>query len=178
MKDQDFILREKGSAGREIFDGLLAAQELAVAPLWQSASNQAILHGVRSGLGISILPYSLVQESLKKGEIAEFKIKGMALSRKYSVIYHKNKFFVPKRKDLGGNLQGGGVSGKLQNRIRALCQQLTQLPGVHHRDGPPSKGNNPFLFKIFQHPGNHFPGRTQIFSQPVHGWWKWCWSGT
>ena len=92
VKDQDFILREKGSAGREIFDGLLAAQELAVAPLWQSASNQAILHGVRSGLGISILPYSLVQESLKKGEIAEFKIKGMALSRKYSVIYHKNKF--------------------------------------------------------------------------------------
>ena len=100
VKDQDFILREKGSAGREIFDGLLAAQELAVAPLWQSASNQAILHGVRSGLGISILPYSLVQESLKKGEIAEFKIKGMALSRKYSVIYHKNKFLSQSARNL------------------------------------------------------------------------------
>lgn len=92
VKGQDFILREKGSAGREIFDGLMAAKEIAIIPLWQSASNQAILHGVKAGLGISILPYSLVGESLEKGEIAEFKIKGLALSRKFSVICHKNKF--------------------------------------------------------------------------------------
>lgn len=92
VRDQDFILREKGSAGREIFDGLLAAQELAISPVWQSASNQAIIHGVREGLGISVLPYSLVRESLEKGEIAEFKIEAMALGRKFSVIYHRNKF--------------------------------------------------------------------------------------
>lgn len=92
VKDQDFILREKGSAGREIFDGMLAAQELAITPVWQSASNQAVLHGVKEGIGISILPYSLVNESLKKGEIAEFKVEGMTLNRKFSVIYHRNKF--------------------------------------------------------------------------------------
>lgn len=92
IMEQDFILREKGSAGREVFDGLLAARELAIIPLWQSASNQAILQGVKAGLGISILPYSLVKESLDKGELAEFRIKGLALERKYSVIYHKNKF--------------------------------------------------------------------------------------
>lgn len=92
VKGQDFMLREKGSAGREVFDGLLAANELTITPLWQSASNQAILHGVKAGLGISILPYSLVRERLEKGEIAEFRIKGLALNRKFSVIYHKNKF--------------------------------------------------------------------------------------
>ena len=36
VRNQDFILREKGSAGREIFDGILAAQELNVRPIWQS----------------------------------------------------------------------------------------------------------------------------------------------
>ena len=56
VRNQDFILREKGSAGREIFDGILAAQELNVRPIWQSASNQVILQGVKAGLGISILP--------------------------------------------------------------------------------------------------------------------------
>ena len=95
IKDQDFILREKGSAGREIFDGLAASQELAITPIWQSASNQAIIHGVKEGLGISILPYFLVQESLERGETAEFKIKGLTLNRKFSVIYHRNKF-LPK----------------------------------------------------------------------------------
>ncbi|MCD8169745.1 MAG: LysR family transcriptional regulator [Clostridiales bacterium] len=95
IKGQDFILREKGSAGREIFDGLTASQELAITPMWQSASNQAIIHGVKEGLGISILPYFLVQESLEKGEMAEFKIKGLTLNRKFSVIYHRNKF-LPK----------------------------------------------------------------------------------
>ena len=95
IKDQDFILREKGSAGREIFDGLAASQELAITPIWQSASNQAIIHGVKEGLGISILPYFLVQESLDRGETAEFKIKGLTLNRKFSVIYHRNKF-LPK----------------------------------------------------------------------------------
>ena len=95
VRNQDFILREKGSAGREIFDGILAAQELNVRPIWQSASNQAIIHGVKEGLGISILPYFLVQESLERGETAEFKIKGLTLNRKFSVIYHRNKF-LPK----------------------------------------------------------------------------------
>ena len=92
VRNQDFILREKGSAGREIFDGILAARELNVRPVWQSASNQVILQGVKAGLGISILPYFLVRQDIREGELAEFRIKDLALNRKYSVIYHKNKF--------------------------------------------------------------------------------------
>ena len=92
VRNQDFILREKGSAGREIFDGILAAQELNVRPIWQSASNQVILQGVKAGLGISILPYFLVRQAIQDGELAEFRIQGLALNRKFSVIYHKNKF--------------------------------------------------------------------------------------
>lgn len=108
IKDEDFILREKGSAGREIFDGLTASHELAITPLWQSASNRAIIHGVREGLGISILPYSLVQDSLERGEIAEFKIKGLALNRKFSVIYHRNKFLPGSARTLVELCKGEG----------------------------------------------------------------------
>ena len=49
MAENPFLMREKGSAGREIFDGILAAQELNVRPIWQSASNQVILQGVKAG---------------------------------------------------------------------------------------------------------------------------------
>ena len=63
-----------------------------VRPIWQSASNQVILQGVKAGLGISILPYFLVRQAIQDGELAEFRIQGLALNRKFSVIYHKNKF--------------------------------------------------------------------------------------
>lgn len=92
LKAQDFLVREKGSASREMLDGILAANEIAVKPLWESTSNQAILHGVKQGLGISLLPWLLVREVLEKGEAAEFTVNGPELSRKFSVIYHKNKF--------------------------------------------------------------------------------------
>lgn len=34
----------------------------------------------------------LVRQDIREGELAEFRIKDLALNRKYSVIYHKNKF--------------------------------------------------------------------------------------
>ena len=40
----------------------------------------------------AILPYFLVRQDIREGELAEFRIKDLALNRKYSVIYHKNKF--------------------------------------------------------------------------------------
>lgn len=106
VKGQEFLLREKGSAGREVFDGLMASRELAVTPLWQSASNQAILHGIRAGFGISLLPYLLVKESLEKGEIGEFHIKGIAMERSFSVIYHKNKFLAKSARALAELCKG------------------------------------------------------------------------
>ena len=39
--------------------------------------------------------YSAVKNfnlDIREGELAEFRIKDLALNRKYSVIYHKNKF--------------------------------------------------------------------------------------
>ena len=92
LQGEKLLLREKGSAGREIFDGLLAARELSVKPCFESVSNQAILEAVKEGLGISLLPWYLVKEALKEGKVAEFTINDISLTRKFSVIWHKNKF--------------------------------------------------------------------------------------
>lgn len=138
---QPFILREKGSAGREILDGLLAAQELDIRPLWQSTSNQAILRGVKNGLGVSILPYFLVQEGIERGELCEFKIKGLTLGRKFSVIYHRNKFLT----------QSARALMELCKEERS-DQKISQASPVPDSDGSPSKGQDALLFKVFQHP--------------------------
>ena len=111
LAGQDLILRERGSAGREVLDGILAAGEISVKPLWESVSNEAVLEGVKAGLGLSLLPYYLVRDSLEKGQVKEFSIRGLALSRKFSVIYHKNKFLTKEARALIG-LAVGEEEGK------------------------------------------------------------------
>jgi len=99
LKSEDFILREKGSAGREIFDGIMTASGVEIVPVWESISTQAILRAVSAGLGLSILPYLLVKEYVDRDEIRTIKIKDISLKRKFNIIYHKNKFITQSAQD-------------------------------------------------------------------------------
>lgn len=99
LKDEEFILREKGSAGREIFDSILQIKGIKINPSWQSISTQAIIRAVSKGLGVSVLPYLLVKDNLDRGEIQSINIKDISLNRQFSVIYHKNKFLTDSAKD-------------------------------------------------------------------------------
>lgn len=99
LKKEDFLMRESGSAGREIFESMMTLQGINIIPAWESTSTQAIIRAVQAELGISVLPYLLVEESLKNKRIARFWIKDITLSRKLSVIYHKNKLITKGAKD-------------------------------------------------------------------------------
>ncbi len=115
LQKEEFILREKGSAGREIFDGLAAAHELDIRILWQSASNQAIIHGVEAGFGLSLLPQSLVEDGIRNGELGTFKVRGLSMERKFAVIYHKNKFLSPGAKAMAGMFTAESIFSALPN---------------------------------------------------------------
>lgn len=98
LRGVDFIMRERGSAGREIFDQALRVKKVEVVPSWQSVSTQAIIRAVAEGLGVSVLPNLFVKESLEKGEIASTRIRGLDLKRSFSVIRHRNKFLTEAAK--------------------------------------------------------------------------------
>ncbi len=89
---ETLILRETGSAGREIFDAITQMGGLNISPAWQSISTEAILRAVSEGLGITILPYLLAQENLKEKHISQFWVKNISTKRDLSIIYHKNKY--------------------------------------------------------------------------------------
>lgn len=99
LQKEAFLLREKGSASRERFDELALANGLQVTPAWQSVSNHAILRAVQAGLGISILPYLLAEEYVRRGEIALFTVQGISLQRKLTAIWHKNKYLTQSARD-------------------------------------------------------------------------------
>lgn len=99
LQNESFILRESGSAGREIFDSTMTSLGIKILPAWESTSTQAIIRAVQANLGISVLPYLLVKDSLNRKEISQFQIDGIRFQRSFSVIYHQNKFLTESAKD-------------------------------------------------------------------------------
>lgn len=99
LKNEPFILREKGSGGREIFEGMMEANGIKMIPTWESVSTQAIVRAVGKNLGISVLPYLLVKDHIDSHELATCKIKGYPLQRTFTLIYHKHKYLTQGAKD-------------------------------------------------------------------------------
>lgn len=88
----DFILREKGSGSRELFDSSMLIHNIEIEPLWESISTRAIIQAVIEGIGISVVPYLLVKNDIKKGDINLIKIKEITFTRDFYIIVHKNKY--------------------------------------------------------------------------------------
>lgn len=99
LKECEFILREKGSGGRELFESTMLLHGMEIKPTWESVSTQAIIKAVSAGLGLSVLPYLLVKKDLELGSVKQIKIKDLSLNRKFHIIYHKNKFLTKAAKE-------------------------------------------------------------------------------
>lgn len=99
LSRQDFILRERGSGGRNIFDGAMLAYDIKITPIWESVSTQAIIRAVGKDLGISILPHLLVKDALAEGIVKQLNVPELRLKRQLKIIYHKNKYLTPSIKD-------------------------------------------------------------------------------
>lgn len=92
LKDESFLMRERGSGGREILESALLLHNIDIEPAWESISTQAILQAVAGGLGISVLPRLLAEPLLTQGILVTRPIEGISLKRELSIIHHKNKY--------------------------------------------------------------------------------------
>ena len=86
------LLRETGSATRRFLDQLLLSRGLTVQPAWESASTQAILAAVREGLGITLLPWALAREAVRRGEAARCILTDVELVRRRYAAWHPSKY--------------------------------------------------------------------------------------
>lgn len=92
LSSQKFLMRERNSGSREFAESILLIHNIAITPIWESSSTEAIIQGVANGIGISILPAQLVQDAIDRNIVAKVKITGLDFKRQYHIIYHKNKF--------------------------------------------------------------------------------------
>ena len=86
------LLRETGSATRRFLDQLLLSRGLTMHPAWESTSTQAILAAVREGLGITLLPWALAREAVRRGEAARCILTDVELVRRRYAAWHPSKY--------------------------------------------------------------------------------------
>ena len=96
---EDLILREVGSGGRALFESTMLTNGIEITPSWESISTQAIIKSVIANLGVSVLPYLLVKDYIKSGQLSSFRLENISFKRHFSVIYHKNKFLTESARD-------------------------------------------------------------------------------
>lgn len=89
------LLREEGSASRDMFERALSFFGYSAKPMIESASNQCLISSVESCLGVAILPEGLVWEHLKNGTMKEIAVPDANFSRTHYLLIHKNKRLNP-----------------------------------------------------------------------------------
>lgn len=113
LSQYPLLMREKGSAGREILDASFSLCQVTVRPLWESSSTQAIVRGVAEGLGVAVLPDLLIQKDLNEGTVQTVPL-AYPLHRDLHIIYHKSKYLTDNLNDFINLCQKHG------NEIRSL----------------------------------------------------------
>lgn len=92
---QPFLLRERGSGAREEFERVAKQAGLSVSPMWVSISTGALIHAVSCGLGLSVLPYRMVQDAVRLGQVVILTVDGLAFERRFWIARHKSKCISP-----------------------------------------------------------------------------------
>ncbi len=89
------LLREHGNLARDYLDRLLHEHNLSVQPTIDSVNNQALITATFAGLGIALLPDSVVRGHIRQGSFKEIAVEGLDAIRTISIVMHKNKKLNP-----------------------------------------------------------------------------------
>lgn len=100
LKNDNFLLREKGSVGRNYVDVLFSSHGFPIEPVMESISTHAIVRAVNAGIGVAILPKDLVEHSILSGYVSSCEIEGIDLTRHNYIVWHEGKYLTDKMKEL------------------------------------------------------------------------------
>ena len=89
LHDQQFILREKGSGTRKIFEQLMRNHHIPYKVKWESNSTPAITDAVAYNLGLAFVPVRCVNGKASRDSICICPIQEINMKRYFFVAYHK-----------------------------------------------------------------------------------------
>lgn len=88
----DLLLRERGSAVREVFEAAAALKGFKINPAWESADAEALCLAAEASMGVAVLPKVLVQTKIDKGFVEELSVDGMSLHNDITAVSEKGVY--------------------------------------------------------------------------------------
>lgn len=91
LAQEDFILREPGSATRHMAERALAELGVAMRVYMELGSNEAVKRAVAAGLGVGLLSRYAVETDLTAGRLATVEVQGLQCRRWLYIVYRRSK---------------------------------------------------------------------------------------
>lgn len=100
LAGETFLLREKGSGTRSVTDKLFSRHRNLPGSALEFGSNETIKQAVMAGMGIAVISAHTVAAELKEKRLVALDVKGLPINRKWFVVKHGNKRFLPSAQAL------------------------------------------------------------------------------
>lgn len=91
LKNQKFVVREKGSGTRELLDDFLKFHNLNVKIVWEASSPDTIRHAVINNHCLALMPMRVMQNDILGGRMNVIYNTTDEWNRYFSLVYHKDK---------------------------------------------------------------------------------------
>lgn len=85
------LLREEGSAIRDVVESCFLLRDLPVHPTWTSTNSSALLKAAVHGFGVAFLPEKMVMKKLKEHTLMEIQLHDIVLENSNHIVYLKHK---------------------------------------------------------------------------------------
>ncbi len=100
LKDETFLLREAGSGTRTVTDKLFARARNLPKQGLEFGSNETIKQAVMVGMGIAVISAHTVAAEIREKRLVALDVKGLPINRKWFVVKHGQKRFLPSAQAL------------------------------------------------------------------------------
>ncbi|NIO03897.1 MAG: LysR family transcriptional regulator [Proteobacteria bacterium] len=99
IEGERFILRERGSATREVVEETLQRCQVPIKVVMELGSNEAIKAAVLADLGISIISNRVVLEEVKMKRLITRSFRDTRIERDLYIVHHKDKYLSSPAKE-------------------------------------------------------------------------------
>ncbi len=90
LRNQEFIMREKGSGTRAIFENIMLTHHIPFITKWECSSGTAIIDAVRHNHGLGVLSARCIPSYVEKGEIFSVPVEAVSMERYFYVCQNQH----------------------------------------------------------------------------------------
>lgn len=109
LRHQNFIMREKGSGTRAIFENIMLSHRVPFVTKWECSSRSAIVDAVRHNLGLGVLSRRCITEYEEKGEIITRPLENVSMKRYFYLCHNQCRPITPQMQDFIQMVKALGV---------------------------------------------------------------------